>query len=184
MSDNRITSLESARRRRDMAPLHVFLREHSARNRVAALSGVALPVCFARVRAADLQGAQRQSAGLRAAAGPQGCTVFVDIEVLVDIDARTALRAADQLGPNSSDDGQKLRYVGTPRGLTRYIADLHTLGISMMLDHLGERTATAAVLTAIETVLARGGDTLTPDMGGTASTEGLGKAVADAATAT
>ena len=32
---------------------------------------------------------------------------------------------------------------------------------SMMLDHLGEPTATAAVLTAIETVLARGGDTLT-----------------------
>jgi tartrate dehydrogenase/decarboxylase/D-malate dehydrogenase len=45
----------------------------------------------------------------------------------------------------------------------------------MMLDHLGEPTATAAVLTAIETVLARGGDTLTPDMGGTASTEGLGR---------
>jgi hypothetical protein len=130
MSDNRITSLESARRRRDMAPLHVFLREHSARNRVAALSGVALPVCFARVRAADLQGAQNQSAGLRAAAGPHGCTVFVDIEVLVDIDARTALRAADQLGPNSSDDGQRLRYVGTPRGLAGYIADLHTLGIA------------------------------------------------------
>ena len=54
---------------------------------------------------------------------------------------------------------------------------------SMMLDHLGEPTATAAVLTAIETVLARGGDALTPDMGGTASTEGLGKAVADAVTA-
>jgi isocitrate/isopropylmalate dehydrogenase len=55
---------------------------------------------------------------------------------------------------------------------------------SMMLDHLGEPTATAAVLTAIETVLARGGDTPTPDMGGTtASTEGLGKAVADAVTA-
>ena len=52
-----------------------------------------------------------------------------------------------------------------------------------MLDHLGEPTATAAVLTAIETVLARGGDTPTPDMGGTASTEGLGKAVADAVTA-
>jgi tartrate dehydrogenase/decarboxylase/D-malate dehydrogenase len=54
---------------------------------------------------------------------------------------------------------------------------------SKMLDHMGEPTATAAVLTAIETVLARGGDTLTPDMGGTASTEGLGKAVADAVTA-
>jgi tartrate dehydrogenase/decarboxylase / D-malate dehydrogenase len=50
-------------------------------------------------------------------------------------------------------------------------------------EGMGEPTATAAVLTAIETVLARGGDTLTPDMGGTASTEGLGKAAADAVTA-
>jgi tartrate dehydrogenase/decarboxylase/D-malate dehydrogenase len=41
----------------------------------------------------------------------------------------------------------------------------------------------AAVLTAIETVLARGGDTLTPDMGGTATTETLGTAVAAAITA-
>ena len=46
---------------------------------------------------------------------------------------------------------------------------------STILDHLGEPTATATVLTAIETVLARGGDTLTPAMGGTASTEGLGR---------
>ena len=51
---------------------------------------------------------------------------------------------------------------------------------SMMLEHLGEPEAAAAVLAAIETVLARGGDTLTPDMGGTATTETLGKAVADA----
>ena len=55
---------------------------------------------------------------------------------------------------------------------------------SMMLDHLGEPAAAAAVLGAVETVLARGGDTLTPDMGGTATTQTLGKAVADAVTAT
>src|SRR4029079_2279666 len=42
---------------------------------------------------------------------------------------------------------------------------------SMMLDHLGEPAAAAAVLGAVETVLARGGDTLTPDMGGTATTQ-------------
>ena len=53
---------------------------------------------------------------------------------------------------------------------------------SMMLDHLGEPAAAAAVLGAVETVLARGGDTLTPDMGGTCTTETLGKAVADAVT--
>ena len=54
---------------------------------------------------------------------------------------------------------------------------------SMMLEHLGEPAAAAAVLTAVETVLARGGDTLTPDMGGTATTTTLGKAVADAVAA-
>jgi tartrate dehydrogenase/decarboxylase / D-malate dehydrogenase len=53
---------------------------------------------------------------------------------------------------------------------------------SMMLDHLGEPAAAAAVLGAVETVLARGGDTLTPDMGGTCTTQTLGKAVADAVT--
>jgi len=37
----------------------------------------------------------------------------------------------------------------------------------MMLDHLGEPAAAAAVPGAVETVFARGGDTLTPDMGGT-----------------
>jgi tartrate dehydrogenase/decarboxylase / D-malate dehydrogenase len=53
---------------------------------------------------------------------------------------------------------------------------------SMMLDHLGEPAAGAAVLRAVETVLARRGDTLTPDMGGTSTTQTLGKAVADAVT--
>ena len=54
---------------------------------------------------------------------------------------------------------------------------------SMMLGHLGEPDAAAAVLDAVETVLARGGDSLTPDMGGAATTTTLGKAVADAVTA-
>ena len=52
----------------------------------------------------------------------------------------------------------------------------------MMLDHLGEPQAAAAVLRAVETVLARGGDTRTPDMGGTSTTQALGKAIADAVT--
>ncbi len=50
---------------------------------------------------------------------------------------------------------------------------------SMMLDHLGEPAAAAAVLGAIEAVLERGGDILTPDMGGTGSTTALGDAIAD-----
>ncbi|MFI9503612.1 tartrate dehydrogenase [Nocardia sp. NPDC052566] len=48
---------------------------------------------------------------------------------------------------------------------------------SMMLEHLGERDAAAAVMTAVEDVLARGGDALTPDMGGCATTRSLGEAV-------
>jgi tartrate dehydrogenase/decarboxylase/D-malate dehydrogenase len=67
------------------------------------------------------------------------------------------------------------------RGLANPIGQIWTA--SMMLEHLGEPAAAAAVLAAVETVLARGGDTLTPDMGGTATTQTLGKAVADAVTA-
>ncbi|WP_072803231.1 tartrate dehydrogenase [Rhodococcoides yunnanense] len=48
---------------------------------------------------------------------------------------------------------------------------------SMMLEHLGEKDAGAAILRAVETVLARGGSTLTPDMGGTSATADLGNAV-------
>jgi tartrate dehydrogenase/decarboxylase/D-malate dehydrogenase len=49
---------------------------------------------------------------------------------------------------------------------------------AMMLEHLGHADAAAAVLRAIETVLAEG--PRTPDLGGKASTQELGKAIADA----
>jgi len=51
---------------------------------------------------------------------------------------------------------------------------------SMMLDHLGEPAAAAAVLSAIEEVIGAGGETLTPDLGGTGTTVGLGTAIAGA----
>src|SRR5947209_4875793 len=50
---------------------------------------------------------------------------------------------------------------------------------AMMLDHLGAAEAAAAIVRAIERVLASG-ENLTPDMGGTASTTSLGTAIADA----
>jgi tartrate dehydrogenase/decarboxylase/D-malate dehydrogenase len=50
---------------------------------------------------------------------------------------------------------------------------------AMMLDHLGHRDAHDSIVTAIENVL-RDGENLTPDMGGAADTEGLGKAIAAA----
>lgn len=51
---------------------------------------------------------------------------------------------------------------------------------AMMLEHLGETVAAAAVVAAIEEVLARGGNALTPDMGGSATTSSLGRAIAEA----
>jgi tartrate dehydrogenase/decarboxylase/D-malate dehydrogenase len=50
---------------------------------------------------------------------------------------------------------------------------------AMMLDHLGHPEAAAAVEKAVETVL-QGTTLLTPDMGGKATTEELGTAIADA----
>src|SRR5262245_54345254 len=94
--------------------LHVFLRRHSMRTQVSALSRVTLPECFTRIRAADLRDAQRQSARARADAGGDDCTVFVDIEVLIDSDVRAALHAATQLDQTAAATGAPLRYIGTP----------------------------------------------------------------------
>jgi len=49
---------------------------------------------------------------------------------------------------------------------------------AMMLEHLGDTEAAAAIVRAIEAVLAEG--PRTPDLGGTASTRELGTAIADA----
>ncbi len=49
----------------------------------------------------------------------------------------------------------------------------------MMVDHLGHGDAARAIEGAIETVLDAGAP-LTPDLGGSASTQDLGKAVAEA----
>jgi len=51
---------------------------------------------------------------------------------------------------------------------------------AMMLDHLGKPEAGAAIVRAIETVLSEKNAPLTPDMGGKANTQELGKAIADA----
>ena len=51
---------------------------------------------------------------------------------------------------------------------------------ALMLEHLGHVDAAAAVVRAIETVLADGRAPRTPDIGGKATTSALGKAIADA----
>ena len=48
----------------------------------------------------------------------------------------------------------------------------------MMLEHLGQQDAAEAIMRAIETVLAQG--PRTRDIGGKASTEDVGKAIAQA----
>jgi len=50
---------------------------------------------------------------------------------------------------------------------------------AMMLDHLGHQEAYGSIMAAIETTL-RNGVNLTPDMGGKADTQRLGKEIADA----
>ena len=50
---------------------------------------------------------------------------------------------------------------------------------ALMLDHFGEREAGAAIVTAIEKVLGDGGP-CTRDLGGQATTEEAGKAIAAA----
>ncbi|WP_432825737.1 tartrate dehydrogenase [Dactylosporangium sp. CA-092794] len=50
---------------------------------------------------------------------------------------------------------------------------------ALMLDHLGEHEASAAIIAAFESVLADRPDVLTPDLGGTATTVALGTAIAE-----
>lgn len=61
------------------------------------------------------------------------------------------------------------------RGIANPIGQIWSA--SMMLEHLGETKAAAAVLSAVESVLAGGGSSLTPDMGGAATTALLGDAI-------
>lgn len=55
---------------------------------------------------------------------------------------------------------------------------------AMMLDHLGEHAAAAAIVAAIESVLASPDAPLTPDLGGSADTRALGQAIAGQLTQT
>lgn len=63
------------------------------------------------------------------------------------------------------------------RGIANPIGQIWSA--AMMLDHLGEHSAAASIIRAIEEVLARP-DYRTRDLGGTADTTACGKAVADA----
>lgn len=63
------------------------------------------------------------------------------------------------------------------RGIANPIGQIWSA--SMMLDHLGQPEAAAAVLGAIERVLANNPKVFTPDLGGDASTSVLGETIAE-----
>ncbi|GAA1023539.1 MULTISPECIES: tartrate dehydrogenase [Amycolatopsis] len=62
------------------------------------------------------------------------------------------------------------------QGIANPVAQI--LAGAMLLDHLGETVAAQAIRASVDEVLAAG-ETLTPDLGGTATTTSLGAAVAD-----
>ena len=64
----------------------------------------------------------------------------------------------------------------TGKGIANPVATFWTA--SMMLEHLGEKTASAALMDAVERVCAAG--VLTPDLGGTARTADVTRAVCEA----
>jgi tartrate dehydrogenase/decarboxylase/D-malate dehydrogenase len=64
----------------------------------------------------------------------------------------------------------------TGKGIANPVASFWTA--AMMLEHLGEPTAATALMTAVEQVCATG--LLTPDLGGTATTAEVTKAVCQA----
>jgi len=63
------------------------------------------------------------------------------------------------------------------RGIANPIGQIWSA--SMMLDHLGEPEAAAAIMQAIEKVLSSDDAPLTPDLGGSANTIELGRAIAE-----
>ncbi|WP_407442714.1 hypothetical protein [Rhodococcus sp. (in: high G+C Gram-positive bacteria)] len=87
-----------------------------------------------RVRAADLREAGKIRDRIRSEAASEGrdpdaVTVLVDLEVLVDPDARAARRHARIEGTARREPGT-LSYVGTPEGLASLIADVHSVGVA------------------------------------------------------
>ncbi|MBM7458438.1 LLM class flavin-dependent oxidoreductase [Rhodococcus coprophilus] len=87
-----------------------------------------------RVRATDLREAGKVRDRLRSEAAaegrdPESVTVLVDLEVLVDPDARAARRHARIESAARREPGT-LSYVGTPEGLASLIADIHSVGVA------------------------------------------------------
>jgi hypothetical protein len=87
-----------------------------------------------RIQAVDLRSACAHSSALReeATARDEGAiSVLVDIEVMIDDDARSAREALDRLNNGRpAPQERSLAYVGTAKGLAGLIADMHVLHIA------------------------------------------------------
>ena len=80
-----------------------------------------------RIQASDLREAQQQRARLRAEAVERGesadsTAVFLDLEIHIAADARTARR--EFAGLDAPTSPSSIRYVGTPSGLASLISDV------------------------------------------------------------
>ncbi|MGV8872036.1 MAG: hypothetical protein ACOH2Q_05895 [Rhodococcus sp. (in: high G+C Gram-positive bacteria)] len=80
-----------------------------------------------RIQASDLREAQQQRASVRADAvergeSAEGTAVFLDLEIHIAADARTARREFAAL--DAPADPASIRYVGTPSGLASLISDV------------------------------------------------------------
>jgi tartrate dehydrogenase/decarboxylase/D-malate dehydrogenase len=112
-----------------------------------------------------------------------GSNLFADI--LTDLGAALqgslGLAASANLDPTGTSPSMFEPVHGSApdiagRGLANPLAAIWTA--SMMIEHLGERDAAAAVFEALQTVVRRG-EIRTPDLGGRSSTSEVGQAVAE-----
>ncbi|OZE80366.1 hypothetical protein CH305_12345 [Rhodococcus sp. 15-649-2-2] len=103
-----------------------------------------------RIQASDLREAQQQRARLRAEAvergeSADGTAVFLDLEIHIAADARTARR--EFAGLDAPISPSSIRYVGTPSGLASLISDVTAADVAdgVTLTVLGD-VARQAVL--------------------------------------
>ncbi|MDZ7885581.1 MAG: hypothetical protein U5N53_23010 [Mycobacterium sp.] len=124
-----------------------------------------------RVAASDLRDAARQARALRADAAKEMADplVFLEVGVLIDPEPSRALRTLARLD-GMIDQTSSVRYVGSPRGLAGFIADIHALDIAdgVALLPLNMPASTVHVIDGLLGPLAEMGFETAPDAVGAA----------------
>jgi alkanesulfonate monooxygenase SsuD/methylene tetrahydromethanopterin reductase-like flavin-dependent oxidoreductase (luciferase family) len=82
---------------------------------------------FVRLRACDLRALSQRVGAVREA--HPDIDVLVDVDVVVAADAAAA-RALLTTAKEAAQQGDTLRYVGTPTGLAGLLTDIHALGLA------------------------------------------------------